>query len=159
MLSASESIFRVILFGAGPGLYFDLAGSIFPVPDCELAAAGETFRASATSSSVVAKAANILIRIIRPPWWNMGGQSFMCLSWQKVQRIRKAKNTEKKKVDIARAAYTSRPCKLNWFNENGPFGRHRGRHRVRLLDWLLRIAHFFSSLHTRSFAVGFYISL
>src|SRR5713101_8683025 len=90
MLSPSDSIFTVILLIAGPGSYFDLAGSIFQVPDCVSAAATGTFSARATSSSVVANAANVFIRIIYPPWWDMAGEDcavFMCPSWRKVQRI------------------------------------------------------------------------
>src|SRR6266513_2986768 len=89
MLSASESICTVLLFGVGPGLYFDLAGFIFQVPECVLAAAAGTFRASATSSSVVAKAANVLIRIIHSPWGVGQGfvSDFIDENSQKVQRV------------------------------------------------------------------------
>src|SRR5260370_32827261 len=89
MLSASESIVTLIFFGSRPGLYFDLVGLIFQVPDCCSAAAAETFRASATSSSVVAKAANILIRIIRPPSRGITPIALMRVPCQKVQRIQR----------------------------------------------------------------------
>src|SRR3984893_14070528 len=61
---SSDSILRLTLFAAGPGLYFDFAGLIFQVPECSSAAAAVTLRARATSSSAVAKIANLFIRII-----------------------------------------------------------------------------------------------
>src|SRR5260370_34533256 len=68
----------------------------------------------------------------RRPWlercktnsWCRRAKTSVCRAARVRKPARRAKNTEKKKVDIARAAYTSLPCKLNWFNENGLFGRH-----------------------------------
>src|SRR6266699_1372797 len=89
MLSASESICTVLLFGGAPALYFNLAVFICQVPECLSAAAAGTLRASATSSSVVAKAANVLIRIIHSPWGVGQGlvSDFIDENSQKVQRV------------------------------------------------------------------------
>src|ERR1700674_221289 len=87
---SSESIFKVILFCAGPGLYFDFAGFIFQVPECISPARAATLRARVTSTSVVAKTPNFFIRIIHSPWWILRNGpvcDVMDENSQKVQRI------------------------------------------------------------------------
>src|SRR5262249_52521534 len=83
---SSASIFKVRLFGAGPGLYFDFSAFSFHVPEWA-SAASAMLPAKVASKATPTKTARDLVLIVAPPQAGVAGASLIAPLRPNVQQF------------------------------------------------------------------------